>query len=70
MKIGFLTLGCKVNQYEADSLAESLRQRGHEIAQNLDETVDVVFLSTCAVTNEAERKSRQMISKIKKLCPN
>ncbi len=49
---------------------ESLKQRGHEIAQNLDETVDVVFLSTCAVTNEAERKSRQMISKIKKQCPN
>lgn len=70
MKIAFLTLGCKVNQYEADSLAESLRQKGHEIAENLDENCDVVFLSTCAVTNEAERKSRQMISKIKKQCPN
>ncbi len=70
MKIAFLTLGCKVNQYEADSLAQSLRERGHEIAPNLDESVDIVFLSTCAVTNEAERKSRQMISKIKKECPN
>jgi len=69
MKIGFLTLGCKVNQYEADSLAQTLSEMGHEICEELQSDLDMVFLSTCAVTNEAERKSRQMISKINKICP-
>ena len=70
MKIAFLTLGCKVNQYEADSLARAFEDEGHTVCENLDKDVDVVVLSTCAVTNEAERKSRQMIAKINKSCPN
>ena len=69
MKISFLTLGCKVNQYEADQLARVLRQRGHEVSNNL-EPADCFILSTCAVTNEAERKSRQMIAKLEKISPN
>ena len=56
MKIAFLTLGCKVNQYEADSLARAFEDEGHTVCENLDKDVDVVVLSTCAVTNEAERK--------------
>ncbi len=68
MKISMLTLGCKVNQYEADEIARILRQRGHEVTTNL-EPADCFILSTCAVTNEAERKSRQMIAKLKKLSP-
>lgn len=70
MKVAFLTLGCKVNQYEADSLAQTMKNKGYEIVETLEKDVDMVFLSTCAVTNEAERKSRQMISKINKMCPN
>ena len=69
MKIAFLTLGCKVNQYEADEVARTLRSRGHEVVTDL-EPADCFVLSTCAVTNEAERKSRQMIAKLQKLNPN
>ncbi len=69
MKIAFLTLGCKVNQYEADEIARTLRSRGHEVVTDL-EPADCFVLSTCAVTNEAERKSRQMIAKLQKLNPN
>ncbi len=69
MKISMLTLGCKVNQYEADEIARILRKRGHEVTTNL-EPADCFILSTCAVTNEAERKSRQMIAKLEKLSPN
>ena len=69
MKISMLTLGCKVNQYEADEIARMLRKRGHEVSTNLEPS-DVFILSTCAVTNEAERKSRQMIAKLEKISPN
>ena len=64
-----LTLGCKVNQYEAECVANNLRKAGHEVVETL-EPADVYVLSTCAVTNEAERKSRQMLSKLRKLNPN
>lgn len=69
MKISMLTLGCKVNQYEADEIARVLRKRGHEVTTEL-EPADCYILSTCAVTNEAERKSRQMIAKLEKLSPS
>ena len=69
MKISFLTLGCKVNQYEAENISRILRKRGHEVTNEL-EPADCFILSTCAVTNEAERKSRQMIAKLEKLSPN
>ncbi len=69
MKIAFLTLGCKVNQYEADELARILRKRGHQVLTELG-PADCFILSTCAVTNEAERKSRQMIAKLEKISPN
>lgn len=69
MKIAMLTLGCKVNQYEAECVANNLRKAGHEVVETL-EPADVYVLSTCAVTNEAERKSRQMLSKLRKLNPN
>ncbi len=69
MKIAFLTLGCKVNQYEADEIARNLRALGHEVVLDL-QPADCYVLSTCAVTNEAERKSRQMIAKLQKLNPD
>lgn len=69
MKISMLTLGCKVNQYEADEIARVLRKRGHEVSTEL-EPADCFILSTCAVTNEAERKSRQMIAKLEKISPD
>ena len=66
MKVCILTLGCKVNQYESDALANSLEQLGYEVCTKL-EKADFYVVNTCAVTNEAERKSRQTISKIKKV---
>lgn len=69
MKVAFLTLGCKVNQYEADSMAKMFLDRGYEVVNELQEDCDFVVLSTCAVTNEAERKSRQMVAKINAACP-
>lgn len=69
MKISMLTLGCKVNQYEAECIASMLKEAGHEVVESFV-PADAYILSTCAVTNEAERKSRQMVSKLLKLNPN
>lgn len=69
MKAAFVTLGCKVNSYDTQSILENLKQYGYEIAK-ADEMPDVFIVNTCAVTNESERKSRQMIRKMKSLNPN
>ena len=69
MKIVVWTLGCKVNQYESDALIYGLKNLGHEVYTKLT-YADIYILNTCAVTNEAERKSRQTISKFFKLNPN
>ena len=66
MKICVLTLGCKVNEYESLSMVSQLKKGGHEVT-NVLEFADIYILNTCAVTNMAERKSRQMIGKIKKV---
>lgn len=66
MKISILTLGCKVNEYESLSMVTQLKKLGHEVTNNL-EFADIYIVNTCAVTNMAERKSRQMIAKIKKI---
>ena len=58
-------LGCKVNQYECDVLVSELEKRGYQTSQEL-EYADLYVINTCAVTQEAERKSRQIISRIKK----
>lgn len=68
MKICLITLGCKVNQYESDALANSLEKLGYEVCSKLEEA-DFYIVNTCAVTNEAEKKSRQTIAKIKKVSP-
>ena len=66
MKIVVYTLGCKVNQYESDGIAFNLSKLGHEVSTEL-ERADVYILNSCAVTNEAEKKSRQTIAKFKDL---
>lgn len=62
MKVCVYNLGCKVNQYECDSLIRSLKVRGYGVIGKLD-YADLYILNTCAVTNEAERKSRQCVSR-------
>ncbi len=69
MKYAVLTLGCKVNKYESDALIFSLQQMGYEATDKLEEA-DVYVINTCAVTNEAERKSRQMLERARKFNPN
>lgn len=68
MKIVIYNLGCKVNKYECDGLLKSLKERGHEVSEELV-FADLYILNTCAVTNEAERKSRQCVSRCLKLNP-
>ena len=69
MKFSIITLGCKVNEYESQSMMAQLESAGYEVAEGL-EVADYYIINTCAVTNMAERKSRQVIAKIKKLNPN
>lgn len=65
MKIGFYTLGCKVNQYETEAMKEKFVARGYEILQDGDSPADVYIINTCTVTNLADRKSRQFIRRAK-----
>lgn len=65
MKISILTLGCKVNKYESDALIFELKNRGIDATDKL-ESADAYIINTCAVTSEAERKSRQMIERARK----
>lgn len=63
------TLGCKVNECESDSLITGLKERGYEVSDRL-EKADLYIVNTCAVTLEAEKKSRQTASRIFKLNPS
>ena len=58
--VSVLTLGCRVNQYESDSLCARLRSAGVRIVPFGDPS-DVAVVNTCTVTAESDRKSRQMI---------
>lgn len=69
MKVAVVSLGCKVNKYESDSILQSYFQNGYEITDKLEEA-DVYIINTCAVTSEAEKKSRQMVARCKKFNPN
>ena len=62
------TLGCKVNQYETQAIANILVSRGHERAE-AGENCDVCIVNTCAVTAESARKSRQAVRRLKKAEP-
>lgn len=69
MKVSVCSLGCKVNQYESDCMAKILSDRGYDVCEGLI-AADCYIVNTCAVTHEAERKSRQMLSRIKKINPS
>ena len=64
-----LTLGCKVNQYDTDGMIELLKEAGMT-AVSFEEKADVYLINTCSVTNMADKKSRQMIHRAKKLNPD
>lgn len=69
MKASVITLGCKVNEYESQSILNQLKSAGYEICEGL-QFADVYVINTCAVTNTAEKKSRQVLSKIEKINNN
>lgn len=68
MKAVVFTLGCKVNEVESAQIAAELKARGFETAFRLC-SADIYVLNTCAVTKEAERKSRQLIARALKYNP-
>ncbi len=69
MDVCIYTLGCKVNQYESGVIVAKLKKAGYNAFEGL-KFADVYVLNTCAVTSEAEKKSRQAISKMTKLNPD
>ena len=70
-KVLINSLGCKVNQYESDAMLEALLQAGCiKMDESSEETADICIINTCSVTNMADRKSRQMIHRLKKQNPD
>ncbi len=69
MKAVVFTLGCKVNDCESGSLIRGLQERGWEVSDELD-FADLYILNTCAVTGEAEKKSRQAIARVRAVNPD
>ena len=68
-KAALHNLGCKVNAYETEAMQELLEQGGYEIVP-FREGADIYIINTCTVTNIADRKSRQMLHKAKKMNPD
>lgn len=67
-KVALKTIGCKVNQYETGTLRQSFSSNGYQIVE-FGEYADFYIINTCAVTAEAERKSKQMIRKAARINP-
>lgn len=67
-KVAFISLGCKVNQYETNAMAQEFIKCGYEVV-NHEEKADVYVVNTCTVTNIADRKSRQMLRRVKDINP-
>ena len=72
--VKFVTLGCKVNQYETNAMAQKFLEKGYQILEENDENVeekpDVCIINTCTVTNMSDRKSRQMLRRMKEKNPD
>ena len=66
MKVAFSTLGCRVNHYESEAMAEKFIREGYEVAE-FTEVADVYVINTCTVTNMGDKKSRQIISRARRL---
>ena len=68
-KAALHNLGCKVNAYELEAIQQMLEQQGYEIVP-FAPGADIYIINTCTVTNIADRKSRQMLHKAKKMNPD
>ena len=68
MRVTFITLGCKVNQYETQALKALFEEEGYQLVSE-EESADVCIINSCSVTNIADRKSRQAIRKFRRMNP-
>ncbi|MBP3256245.1 MAG: tRNA (N(6)-L-threonylcarbamoyladenosine(37)-C(2))-methylthiotransferase MtaB [Clostridia bacterium] len=64
--VAFYTLGCKVNQYETNAMTEQFIKKGYSIKE-FEDKADIYIINTCTVTNMADRKSRQMLRRVKEI---
>ncbi len=69
MKINIITLGCKTNQSESEEMAVKLANFGFEVGFDIS-PADIYILNTCSITAEADKKSRQLVARVKKCNPN
>ena len=67
-RVALHNLGCKVNAYETESMQQMLEAAGYEIVP-FAPGADIYIINTCSVTNIADRKSRQMLHKAKRMNP-
>ena len=65
MKVGFLSLGCKVNYYETEKMKQQFEEAGYQ-AVSFEEEADIYIINTCTVTNIADRKSRKMLHRARR----
>ena len=63
--VAFITLGCKVNQYESNAMAQKFIENGYELIEDENRSADIYIINTCTVTNMSDRKSRQMLRRVK-----
>ena len=68
-KVALHNLGCKVNAYETEAMQQLLVENGYEIVP-FEEGADIYIINTCTVTNMADRKSRQMLHRARKMNPD
>ena len=66
--VAFITLGCKVNQFETESMEGLFKQSGYDIVPNTN-VADVYVINTCSVTSFGDKKSRQLIRRVQRLNP-
>ena len=64
--VAFITLGCKVNQYETNAMTQQFIEKGYKVVDHTKEA-DIYIVNTCTVTNMSDRKSRQMLRRVKEL---
>ena len=64
--VAFITLGCKVNQYETNAMTQQFIEKGYEVVDHIKKA-DIYIVNTCTVTNMSDRKSRQMLRRVKEL---
>ncbi len=69
MKVAFYTLGCKVNQYDTQMMSEKFIGAGHDIV-DFSDVADIYVINTCTVTQMSDKKSRNIISRAKRLNEN